>query len=540
MYTVFLVEDEYVIREGIKHLIDWEKYGFKFLGEAADGELAWPMIQKSKPDIVITDIKMPFLDGLQMSQMIKKACPETIIIILSGYDDFEYAREAIKIGVNQYLLKPLSKDQLIEVLQQVKKQKDKEESSNRYNSQFSYEVQEYLTSSRRGIFEAIINNNLSVPQLLERANALGIDLTAERYNIILFFLNEHLLKTPYTYEIAEVQEKINLQCADNAHQLLFSIGLEIFVVLIKTDAADIEETSNACAAKLENIFKELNQEIQWGVLVGNPVSRISEISKCYREVRRTFFSSRDLALNNIYHIQTLTDAACEKNDIVDFNPDDLDPGKLNQQVIVKFLTNGIQEDVADFVDSYFESIGRKGKSSSLFRQYLVLNVQFTVNAFLESLGYENPGNLYKGKITLEEAIASKTAYSDYIVQMLSNALILRDNAVKNKYSEILEEALNFMKANYQNSSVGLNVVARIANVSPTYFSSVFSQQMGKTFVEYLTELRIEKARELLRCTNESSSEIAMKVGYNDPHYFSFLFKKINGCSPRAYRNGKKA
>lgn len=225
MYSVFLVEDEYVIREGIKNLVDWETLGFEFVGEAADGELAWPMIQKKRPDIVITDIKMPFIDGLEMSRMIKKAYPNTVIIILSGYDEFEYAREAIKIGVNQYLLKPLSKNQLIEILVEIKKQKDDEEANRYYHQQFNQEVQEYLSSSRRGLFDLITANEMPIHKVLDRANTLGIDLVAERYNLVMFYLEENLLEAQYTKSIAEVQEKLNKHCTNNPHQILLVLGL---------------------------------------------------------------------------------------------------------------------------------------------------------------------------------------------------------------------------------------------------------------------------------------------------------------------------
>ena len=116
MIKVFLVEDEVVIRDAIKNSINWEQEGYEFVGEASDGELALPMILKEKPDILITDIRMPFMDGLELSRLVKKELPDTNIIILSGYDEFEYAKEAIKIGVEEYLLKPISSNVLLEHL----------------------------------------------------------------------------------------------------------------------------------------------------------------------------------------------------------------------------------------------------------------------------------------------------------------------------------------------------------------------------------------------------------------------------------------
>jgi two-component system response regulator YesN len=118
MLKVFLVEDEIVMREGIKNNIEWEREGYQFAGEASDGELAFPMIKEIKPDILITDIKMPFMDGLELSRLVKKELPNIKIIILSGYDEFEYAKEAIKIGVTDYLLKPMSGAKLLEAVKQ--------------------------------------------------------------------------------------------------------------------------------------------------------------------------------------------------------------------------------------------------------------------------------------------------------------------------------------------------------------------------------------------------------------------------------------
>lgn len=120
MLKVFLAEDETLIREGLRDNIPWEQYGYRFVGEAADGEMALPLIRKTKPDVLITDIKMPFMDGLSLSRIVREELPKTKIIIISGYDDFEYAREAIAIGVDQYLLKPVTRMNLRKVLQELK------------------------------------------------------------------------------------------------------------------------------------------------------------------------------------------------------------------------------------------------------------------------------------------------------------------------------------------------------------------------------------------------------------------------------------
>ena len=148
MIKVFLVEDEIIIRNGIKNSINWEMHGYDFVGEASDGELALPMILEKKPDILITDIKMPFMDGLELSEQVKKALPATKIMILSGYNEFDYAKMAIKIGVTDYLLKPISSEKLLDAVNKVAEEIRKEQSEKEQMNQYAREMQENKESEK--------------------------------------------------------------------------------------------------------------------------------------------------------------------------------------------------------------------------------------------------------------------------------------------------------------------------------------------------------------------------------------------------------
>lgn len=539
MYSVFLVEDEIVIREGIKQLVAWEEYGFTFIGEASDGELAWPIIQKQKPDIVITDIRMPFMDGLELSKLIKKERPSTIVIILSGHDDFSYAREAIGIGVNQYLLKPLSKDQLVEVLLEVKKKKDEDLVQEQYKLQLANEVKEYLSSYRRGFFDALVSGELSMTALLGRAQKLGLDLVAEQYNIVLFLLEEAILHDNYSYMTEQIQNEISNAFSDNEHCVMFSAGMGVTAFLVKANKDKILLYTQECIDSLTGICRSANDSIQWLAIAGQPVTRLSAVADCYKKTRKKLFYNEGSII-----AQPPDDKRSgffSESAPVDFNPNEMDASKMDSRVIEKFLSNGLQEDVESFVEDYLKGFGSEGMKSILFRQYIVLSIQFAVNAFLERLGIDKmgTGDNEGRKKELISAMSSLEGTKAYVVHLFFEALRLRDNTVISRYQDLLKNAVAYMEENYANPDIGLNMVSQIANVTPTHFSTVFSQHMGKTFVEYLTELRMEKARELLRCTSDSSSEIAYKVGYNDPHYFSSLFKRINGCSPRDYRIGRR-
>lgn len=167
MIKVFLVEDEKIIRKSIKNNVKWEENGFEFAGEAPDGEMALPMIEKLHPDIVITDIKMPFMDGLELSDILKKKMPKIQIIILSGYGEFDYAKEAIKIGVTDYLTKPVTGEQLLEALNKVKQKLDKKKDRKKI-LKITKNIKTQMKNMMISIFRELIRGKISVSKLMEQ------------------------------------------------------------------------------------------------------------------------------------------------------------------------------------------------------------------------------------------------------------------------------------------------------------------------------------------------------------------------------------
>lgn len=171
MIKVFLVEDEIIIRNGIKNSINWEMHGYDFVGEASDGELALPMILEKKPDILITDIKMPFMDGLELSEQVKKVLPATKIMILSGYNEFDYAKMAIKIGVTDYLLKPISSEKLLDAVNKVAEEIRKEQSEKEQMNQYAREMQENKESEKFQFFNQVFAGSMPFGECLEQGSS---------------------------------------------------------------------------------------------------------------------------------------------------------------------------------------------------------------------------------------------------------------------------------------------------------------------------------------------------------------------------------
>lgn len=225
MYKVFLVEDENVVREGIRKNILWEQYGFQYTGDASDGELALPLIRKIQPDLLITDIKMPFMNGLSLIDLVRKEFPRTKIVIISGYDDFSYAQQAIRMGVEQYLLKPIIKEKLVEILIGLHKKMTEEQRQQEYIESFQREAQEYENFSRRRFFEQIVTGGLSVSEISETANTMNIDINAPFYNIVLFSLSsaeyDGSVPESYTENLAAVQDEVTKFIIGHTELVLF-------------------------------------------------------------------------------------------------------------------------------------------------------------------------------------------------------------------------------------------------------------------------------------------------------------------------------
>lgn len=532
---VFLVEDEYIVREGIKNNIDWEKNGYDFCGEASDGELAFPMISEKRPDIVITDIRMPFMDGIELSRMIKEEYPEIKIIILSGHEEFEYAKAAIQIGVKEYLLKPINGDELLQVVNRVA-QKIKEENESRETLQEG-EGDENFEYAKRQLLSSLIDDNASLSDAMEQGKKIHLNLMAQCYNIMMLKLQRKNKEQGFSQRILELYKTMEDTLKEQDGQsIMFDRAPEGKVILFMgSGEEEIRRNMDVFAGQFREILPEYEDVTYFGS-VGVPVMRLRELGESY-EAASHGFSYRFLTEpNQIVDNHTVFDQTRNEKKF-SCSIGSVDIQNLDKQKIESFLKGGEMDEIHFFVEEYMKNTGDAGKNSMIFRQYIVMDMFFAASHFLTQItdGREQLGEPFESPEQMQKIVSDLEATVVYIKELFTKVMQVRDAQTTEHNSDVVENAKKYISENYHDEELTLNTVAHEVNVSPNHLSAMFSQKTGQTFVKYLTDVRMHRAKELLKCTSKRSNEICEEVGYRDPHYFSHLFKKNVGCSPIQYR-----
>ena len=458
MYKVFLVEDESIVREGLRDNIPWGQYGFEFAGEASDGEIALSRIREVRPDVLITDIRMPFMDGLSLCRIVRNELPDIKIIILSGYNDFEYARKAIEVGVERYLTKPVTRKAMAKELAELSEKLDEERHRDDYLFKYREEIREYEQFRVRHFFETVFEGGMSVEQIYSEAGKLGLDISGPVYRLMLI----DLFTTDTDAQRRDDERLQNLsRYRDGAEQYLLRHREYIFTqwisntycVIIRGDS----HTVSVFAEKAVNMVRRNGEKYEGTghfICLSDEVGRFSQLSECNEQLSRFY--------------------------------------------ICRFM--GASEDLVtpENYTSVMEKAGRREARPAA-------------------------GMMTGAGSGTGHGAAMETGDAEDEAAAISAGL--------------LEKAVSYIDEHFAEENLSLNMAAAALDASPGYLSTLFSQKMNMTFVEYVTYRRIEKAKTILRSTREHTAAVAAMVGYKDPNYFSTVFKKTTGCTPREYRRG---
>jgi len=530
LYKMILVDDEDEVRGRISSKISKES-GFQVVAAAGNGYDALELIEKHNPHVVLSDIKMPYIDGIELARTIKRDFPTTRVAFITGYDEFEYAREAVELHVTSYLTKPVTQNDISGFLDKLKVELDNEfkEKYNlhilrkRYEQSIPLIIDNYFTSY-------LVSSQSGKAEDIENLRQYGIYLD-DREFITAFVQTERGQnhKDVVEYEKLKLSVRSVIQSILERHEYPFySFHFNNGIVLV------IKDNSLNFMKKVDSVFYEmvkmveqyLNVSIDIGV--SNRHSGFSELRKAYQESEQALGFSRFLNAGRIVYIDQL-----EKD-----RPSVLTLSNTDINDVVYNMKYGSDQEIRSVMESLKLNALRDCKSITNFRPYIIAMVNVLVN-FSESIGV----NL--DEVLGEDILETMTRFRN-LEQMfdwvLSVILKLREMNLKNKMSNsqrMLDSAINFMERNYADTTISMESVCDEMGISISYLSLLFKKEKQTTFVKFLTMIRLDKAKELLGLTSEKIIDIAGKCGYNEVYYFSHSFKKYTGVSPKKYRDELK-
>lgn len=534
MFKVMIIDDETIIRTGIKNIINWKQFECKICAEASDGEEGAALIKQHSPDIIITDIRMPGIDGLKMINEIKDLVPNCRIIVLTGYRDFDYVQEAIKLGVFDFVLKPTKIEELTAVIDravnELKSLKSKEEEFSKLKKLFEQNIP---VLKEKFLYDLIYEIYPSSEDVLSRADLLGIDLSPFLLLVVEIDVDENA-------KISQYDRNLYQFGIINTFMDVFSDSFKVtniplndvavaFILEIKGSVDYLTLINNKCdylQELLTNCFG-----ITVTIAVSSEGREIMQLSEKYREcmeaLERKFYIGNNTV---IYH-----------EDIKGFfKYVDYSPLEKNQKLLLEGIKTGNEGIVSQKLEDIFEYINNNDHIDMNYLRNYYWNIITYINNIRLSVAQASNDRSVEGIniISVHNIISESQSVQELneLVREVCRSITAKINNYNNKSIKlVLRKAINYIQKHYK-EQITLNIVAEHVYVSTSYLSRMFKKELGINFIDYLNGLRIEKAKELLMDPKYKTYEVAEKVGINDAHYFSRLFKKYVGISPTEFKD----
>ncbi|NRF93749.1 response regulator [Paenibacillus frigoriresistens] len=529
MYRVIIVDDEDEVRVGIKRKTDWAACGFELVGDFNNGRDLLEAVESLQPDIVITDICMPFMDGLEMTEHLINAYRDLKVVILTGYEDFDYAKQAIKLKVKDYLIKPVNSEEFTEFLLKMKHELDDEHSKKANFSELKLRLNQSMPLLRERFLERLVTSRMDLEEIERKFSYFDLWLPGPYYlaliadiDVILFehTRNEDADTVLLRFAVLNIMQEI---FEKESGGIVFQTRDDKIAVIYSGDA-DLEEKAQLLAGyAAKSVHKYLKLTISMGI--GRVYASLQRVSNSFQEALSSLDYRFLLGKNKIISIK------------------DLEYGKSVDQVtykdwekkVVAAMKTGNKDKVSAVLDDGIEEwkamVPSIDKCYGSIHKLLVSLMNLIVDTgFDESHVFDdNPFSQIRTMKTLDDVRDWLQRICHQIIQYLSQ----HRTAVAHSQMAVAEA---YMKEHYAKESLSLNEVCSQVFMSSSYFSLLFKQYSGVTFVDYLTQYRLEKAKELLGMTQLKTCDIALRIGYNDPKYFNVIFKRHIGMTPKEYRN----
>lgn len=518
MYRILLVDDEILVRDAIKENIDWKSMDCELVGDCENGKQAAEFVQEHPVDIVLTDILMPYMDGMELSHFLHDNYPDVVIVVFSGFGEFEYAKKAIQYGVSEYLLKPVTAMELTGVIQKMKEkveQTRKEKAKMESLTKTSENYRENAQVIRSKTLEALVNCTIDIQKSLDKLEEMGITLSGCGYRVAVFDID--LYSGMYQLDMEKRQESALMAF------VLFNISDEI----VNRENAGIvyqEGNNRVCvlfqekwSRNFNGRIKEICHEIQTEIrkVMGTEVSMaIGKWVKTLEELS----GSHDVAVQALQYRYLLGGSLLI--DMEEIHPvQDIDLRKSLDR-LKEFLKSGKKEEM----EAEFQSIEEQVKQSFAEKSRACMYLQQVIRV-VDVAGEEVSSDISRIRDERKDLLCQVTAQKsfeqackivkEYILQVYDALTELNTSSGERQ----ARMALDYIQKNYMDPNLSLNDICSYLNISTSYFSTIFKEVTGETFTEVLIRTRMEKAKELLENTTMKNYEIAERVGFADAHYF---------------------
>ena len=525
-YTVLLVDDEEEVIKIIMKKIDWEELGFSVIGYANNGVKALEMVEEFQPDVVMTDIKMPYMDGMELSGHIKEKFPVTKILLLTGFDAFEYAKEAVHLEIEEYILKPVNSMELKRVFAHLKEKLDQEISEKR-NAEI---LQKYYLDSlpllQANFYSTLIEGRIhedELPKFLE-----DYQLVFEGPFFCCLVVHTSSSQVPENMNplllATAVQKQVQERLGERWRAKCFSyLGNTVLLAQLSNEN-EVSDLTDDCDRFCGYVGRMIGAVVTVGI--GQVCSRVLDLASSYTSAREAVSYRVIYGTGKAINMKEIAPQEMKKSD-------DTDDAELSN--LFKAIRLNDREEIEEAVESYWSHLALQEKSlqqyhievmnlvSALYR--FASNNEISVDEFSSDMRKLYGELLDLGPQSLKKWIMNISfAFHERLLRARSRST-----------QSFVSKAREYVRNNYSDEDLSLDSICEFLGVSNSYFSTIFKKETGSTFIGYLTDYRMERASRLLIETNEKSYIIAKHVGYSDPNYFSYVFKRKFGVSPSKYR-----
>ncbi len=515
-YRVLLADDEEEIRTGISRKIDWSALGFALVGEAGNGEEALELAEQLRPDVVLTDIKMPFLDGLELCRRLRVSLPGARLVVFSGFDDFEYARQAVSMGVSEYILKPINAPELTRVLETLRDQLDRQRLERRDMETLRRRYEESLPVLRELFYTRLLSGQIRPEQVQDRAARYEIDLPQGLWTAALVHVDG---------DEGERDELLLLSVQSFLEKHFALAGCAARVVLYGDMAALLVHLDR------EDRLYPLLEELE----------RLSRLSQRYLGFRLTAGVGAAGARSALdYRVLAGGGRVIYIGDQEPLSAAAPSFEEEDQRALSAAVKLGTPEQTEAVVRELMERLRQAGLSLSKCDLFL-LEVVTCLVRITRSGGLpveEVFGEGFTGAVSVS-GFSSLEELGSWLGERCGRLRDLLGRRRSDSAWQMVERAKDYIAGHYTDEQLSVEALCSHIHLSPTYFSTLFKREVGMSFTAYVTKVRMEEAARLLRETDEKTYRIAEATGFSDPNYFSYVFKRHFGLSPSKFRAGQR-